>query len=190
VGTWREFRFSKELEMRKPKKRRVKQNLLLKTLPPLLAILLQSVTAFPQSRGLEQQFQKAQELETQGRLDEAAKTYQEILKSDPKNLPVLSALGVVLARQKRYAEAVRYYRQALAIKPQNFSTQLNLGLSYFKMGEFRSAIAPLKTALALEPSNAQAATLLGMAYFGAGDYRHAVEPLRSVASADPTNSTL
>ena len=75
------------------KKRRVKQNLLLKTLPPLLAILLQSATAFPQSRGLEQQFQKAQELETQGRLDEAAKTYQEILKTDPKNPPVLSALG-------------------------------------------------------------------------------------------------
>ena len=31
-------------------------------------------------------------------MDEAAKTYQEILKADPKTLPVLSALGVVLGR--------------------------------------------------------------------------------------------
>ncbi len=85
-------------------------------------------------------------LEQQGKLEEAAQTWQTIIHENPNDAAAYASLGVVCAKQQKYSEAAAAYKKALALNPKLPGIQLNLGLAEFKQGNFAAAIAPLNAA--------------------------------------------
>jgi Flp pilus assembly protein TadD len=61
----------------------------------------------------EQDDQGALQLEAEGKFEEAARAFREILKRTPDDTNALVGLGVGLARQGQYSEAVVAYQKAL-----------------------------------------------------------------------------
>jgi tetratricopeptide (TPR) repeat protein len=155
-----------------------------------LFLCLAVAPAKPDSQDIDRAMQHARTLEAQGKLAEATQAWRAIVERNPSNIPALSSLGVLLARQRKYQEAASSYKKALAIDSRIPEIQLNLGLAYFKLGNFRAAVAPFRAALELMPSRFQAKVLLGMSYYGAGMYRDAATQLEAALAAEPNNLEL
>src|SRR5271168_640082 len=87
---------------------------------------------------------QAMEMEREGRFNEAAEGYKQILAIDPQSLAALNRLGALYVRQGNFAEGIGYYRDALRSDPHNFGTNLNLGIAYLKEQDYPAAAAPLQ----------------------------------------------
>lgn len=136
----------------------------------------------------------ANELEQQGRNDEAEAAWRAFLKSHPDNAETYAHLGLLEARQQRYDQAVSFYEKALALDPSFPALRLNLGLALFKSGQLRRAIdvfRPLLASDAPDPANEQRLNILiGMAHYGLQEYKEAVPYLKSAAALDTQNSEI
>ncbi len=131
-------------------------------------------------------FKQAIEAQKNGRLEEAAGLYQQLVKSYP-NIPELrSNLGATLAAEGNYAEAIRQYQSALKLKadPQ---VRLNLALAYYKSADISSAIGELKQVRSAAPGNVQAALLLADCDLRLGRNAEVVALLTPLQRADPDN---
>ena len=93
---------------------------------------------------------QAEEMEREGRWNDAAEAYKRILAMDPKSIPALNRLGALYIRQGRFAEGKQFYREALRVDPQNFGTNLNLGIAFLKEQDYPRAAAPLQQAVAAQ----------------------------------------
>ena len=62
-------------------------------------------------------FDLALSLHRQGRLAEAERHYQDILKSDPRHFGALHHLGVAQAQGGKLENAIRLMRRALELNP-------------------------------------------------------------------------
>jgi tetratricopeptide (TPR) repeat protein len=134
--------------------------------------------------------QAAMELERQGNLAEAEKTWRLVLQEDPRDAAAFAGLGLVLSKEGNYSEAISAYRKALRLQPNLAGIQLNLGLAEFKQGHFEKAVPPFTAALAGDPQNMQARTLLGMSYYGAKHFADAAKHLELAVKSDPANAEL
>lgn len=154
----------------------------------LLAIPQSSLTsgAARESQLLDQ----ARQLMERKDFTEAARLYQQVLRSNPNSFEALNNLGVAEARQGNFSRAARAYEQALKSRPNSFPLLLNLGLSYFKAENFAAAIRPLERAVVVQPDNSQARSVLGMAYYSEKKYELASRQFEKVIAADPGNATL
>jgi tetratricopeptide (TPR) repeat protein len=81
-------------------------------IPILLEIVLAGLL-HPDACAASSDFDKARRLQDAARYAEAEKLYRAVLKSQPRSVPALTNLGVVLARQGKYGEAVTAYRRFL-----------------------------------------------------------------------------
>ena len=133
---------------------------------------------------------EAMSLEQHGKLAEAVKVWQAVIKHNPRDAAAFASLGVDYSKLQKYPEAAAAYRKALALDPRLPGIQLNLGLAEFKQGHFEAAIAPFAAALAAQPDNLQARGLLGMSYYGAGRFAEASKHLELAAKAEPDNLQL
>jgi Flp pilus assembly protein TadD len=80
-----------------------------------------------------------------GELDKAAQTFQEVIKSYPRDGPPYDALGGVYAQQGRYEKAAEITRQSLALAPGNvfsysYSNLANYVLALQRFDEARHII--------------------------------------------------
>src|ERR1700687_4631160 len=75
-----------------------------------------------------------------GRLDEAANVYREILSELPQDFDATHLLGVVALQQGRLDAAQRLINAALAANPYDASAMSNLGTSYMRDGQLESAL--------------------------------------------------
>lgn len=128
--------------------------------------------------------------EQQGRWEEAAQAWRDVIRQNPKDAIAFANLGLVLSRQQKYSEAVAAYKSALALHPELPGLQLNMGLAEFKRGNFQSAIAPLLAVLSGDSGNLQARTLLGLSYYGEHRFADAADNLQIVANAGSDNPEL
>lgn len=84
-----------------------------------------------------------------------------ILQIDPKQVQALSALGLLLSKQKdREQEAIEYLTRALELDPNNPEYLDNIGWLYYKMGDTQKALVHIKKAYDQDP-NDKIATHLG-----------------------------
>ena len=109
---------------------------------------------------------EAESFEAQGRWQDAAAQYQQILKIDPRSVPALNALGALSVKQGNFKQGISYYQRALKINPREFGTNLNLGIALIKMQDYKSAAPALESAAEINPSSFQAQELLGVALIG------------------------
>jgi predicted O-linked N-acetylglucosamine transferase (SPINDLY family) len=95
--------------------------------------------------------QQALDLHRQGRLDQAAHLYAQILERDPANFAALQFLGVLRGQQGRHSEALRLIEAALKVQPRDFGALANYGQMLVAAGRPQDALGAFDRALAIRP---------------------------------------
>jgi predicted Zn-dependent protease len=161
------------------------------TVTVLLVLLCFSVVsaASPQSASrpddLAARSRAASRAMSEGRFDEAAGIYRELLKSLPDEAGLLMNLGMALAMGGHEAEAIVPLERAAAAKPDLLPAHLFLGSSYLALGRPDKAIPPLERAVKAEPREVEHRRMLAQAYAEAGKHVEAVTELRRVTELAP-----
>lgn len=103
-----------------------------------------------------------------GRLGEAERLYQQVLRVDPRHADALHLLGVVAHQSGRHDVATGLIEQAIAINGDNHLYHSNLGATQQARGRISDAIASGRRAVALNPNYAAAHYNLARALQAAG----------------------
>ena len=125
------------------------------------------------------------ELQAQGRLDDAAGQYRQVLELAPDDALAHSNLGTALAALGRPAEAIGHYERALELAPDDADSHSNLGNALVALDRTDEAVASYRRALAIDPSSAEAHAALGMALHAQGRTDEAVTHLRRALELAP-----
>ena len=120
-----------------------------------------------------------------GRFDEAARLYGELLQALPDEPGLLMNLGMALAMGGHEADALPPLERAVALKPDLFPARLFLGSSYLALGQPEKAIPPLERVVAARPGEVEHRRMLAQAYAGVGRGTEAVTQLRKVTELAP-----
>ncbi len=132
----------------------------------------------PLARDAKEQFDK-------GNYREAEKTYEKILLKAPKNLYILSNLGVVLFRAQKLVRAEEAFKKAIAIAPEDAFSRCTLGIVFYSQGKLDDAVTELTKALAINPKNATAHNYLGITASQKGWQDAAQKELETAVVIDP-----
>jgi protein O-GlcNAc transferase len=119
-------------------------------------------------------FQAAVLLHQEGRLQDAARLYREVLRAEPDHFESLHHLGVVKAQQGKLDEGIRLMRRALSKHPQSVETLSDLGVALEGAKRHAEAIPCYEKALALKPDYAEASFNLGNALQALGRHEEAI----------------
>ncbi len=125
------------------------------------------------------------ELQAQGRPDDAAAQYRQVLALTPADALAHSNLGTALSALGRPAEAVDHYRRALELAPDDADSHSNLGNALVALDRTDEAVESYRRALAIDPGSAEAHGALGMALQAQGRMEDAVGHLRRALELGP-----
>ncbi|MBS1227885.1 MAG: Tetratricopeptide 2 repeat protein [Proteobacteria bacterium] len=124
-----------------------------------------------------------------GRLDEAQRDYQQVLRSDAKNTDALLGLATIAARQGQTELAQSYYLRALESDPNDATAQAGLintrGPADPMLSESR-----LKTALDAQPESAALHFALGNLYARQSRWSEAQQAYFHAYAAEPDNADI
>jgi tetratricopeptide (TPR) repeat protein len=126
-----------------------------------------------------------------GRIADAVKEAQDIIKRDPKNLEAHKLLGRIYLRSlgdmpgssgsnNILKLAIEQYEQIVKLDPESVDDHLLLGRLYRLNNDLQQAEGELKTAIKIDPSSEEAVTTLAMLYTDEGDTAHALKVLASI----------
>jgi Flp pilus assembly protein TadD len=124
-------------------------------------------------------------LMAQGKLDEAAKEYRQVLAGAPENYDALNDLGLLLGRRGLIEDALKEFRLALAIQPEKAAAHSNLAWALTQTHQYPEAVAEYTQALRFDPDNASTHNNLGVALLQLGDDQKAVEQFSQAVQLDP-----
>lgn len=165
----------------------------LSVLVMVLALFPSGVPALPAMalqiprQSIEHLAARAEQLENDGKLEDAESAYREILKIDPRSIAALNRLGAIAVRRGQFTAGIRYYKQALVLSPSEFATNLNLGIAFIKRQDYASAVPPLEQAARVAPESFQAHELLAGALVGQNDFSRAVPHLEKASALNPND---
>jgi predicted Zn-dependent protease len=129
--------------------------------------------------------QRATAAMNDGRYEEAARIYTDMLKARPDDGGLLMNLGIALAMAGREAAAIEPLTRAIKLRPTLIPAHMFLGSSYLALGSPEKAIAPLERASAARPGDGETLGLLAQARLATGDAVGAVTAFRRLADATP-----
>ncbi|HLZ43702.1 MAG TPA: tetratricopeptide repeat protein [Candidatus Sulfotelmatobacter sp.] len=126
-----------------------------------------------------------------GRIADAVKEAQDIIKRDPKNLEAHKLLGRIYLRSlgdmpggsgsdNILKLAIDQYEQIVKLDPDSVDDHLLLGRLYRLNNDLSKAEVELKTAIKIDPTSEEAVTTLAMLYTDEGDTSHALKVLSSI----------
>ena len=126
-----------------------------------------------------------------GRIADAVKEAQDIIKRDPKNLEAHKLLGRIYLRSlgdmpggsgsdNILKLAIDQYEQIVKLDPDSVDDHLLLGRLYRLNNDLQKAEAELKSAIKIDPNSEEAVTTLAMLYTDEGDTAHALKVLASI----------
>jgi hypothetical protein len=87
-----------------------------------------------------------------GKIAEARTLAERIASEQPRNAPILEALGFTAIARGQYSEAAQDYQRAIEIRPQSHVAHYNLARVFLELGDRERAAAEAKIALWLHPS--------------------------------------
>ena len=119
-----------------------------------------------------------------GDFDKAETSYGEVVRQDPKNVPVLTDLASIQVEANHLDAAEKNIKQALALAPDSAYALSVLGRLRFRQGKFDEAIDALSRAAKLEPTNAEVENFLGLALSEKGLRGPAEAALRKALELD------
>lgn len=94
-------------------------------------------------------YERARGFQKRGRLKEAERLYQDVLKADPNYLDALNNLGVIHMNEKNYEAAESAFKKAIEIMPGHVDSYYNLACVCAMRGEKEKGITHLKKAISL-----------------------------------------
>jgi tetratricopeptide (TPR) repeat protein len=126
-----------------------------------------------------------------GRIADAVREAQDIIKRDPKNLEAHKLLGRIYLRSlgdmpggsgtdNILKLAIDQYEQITKLDPGSVDDHLLLGRLYRLNNDMQKAETELKTAIKIDPNSEEAVTTLAMLYTDEGDTGHALKVLSSI----------
>jgi Flp pilus assembly protein TadD len=121
----------------------------------------------------------------QGKYRTAEKQYQTVLAQDPKNLDVLSNLGVVYFRTGKIRSAESMLKKALAIAPNDDFLLTTLGIVHYRQSKFDEALKELRKAIEINPNSATAHNYLGITASQRGRQQEAEKEMLQAIAKDP-----
>src|SRR5215831_14433321 len=126
-----------------------------------------------------------------GRIADAVKEAQDIIKRDPNNLEAHKLLGRIYLRSlgdmpggngsdNILKLAIEQYQEIVKLDPQSVDDHLLLGRLYRLNNDLQKAESELNTAIKIDPNSEEAVTTLAMLYTDEGDTAHALKVLSSI----------
>jgi tetratricopeptide (TPR) repeat protein len=117
--------------------------------------------AHPQTQNLtaaalQDLFNKAIALHQQGRLAEAERIYEEVLRAQPKHFDALHLLGVIALQARRTERGVELIKKAIGLNASVPVAHNNLGYALFDLKRPEEALACYERAIVLKPDYAEA----------------------------------
>jgi predicted O-linked N-acetylglucosamine transferase (SPINDLY family) len=140
-----------------------------------------------ESNPLSEEFMQGVELHRQGRFDEAAAIYRQVLSKSPGDFDATHMLGVIALQQGRFPAAQEAIGAALAVRPDDIAAVGNLGTSYLRAGQFESAYRWFARALELQPDSSVSLTNVGTILHHLGRPLEAIPLLRRALSLEPAS---
>src|SRR3954453_21802394 len=114
--------------------------------PALRAAFLLFTACFPalsQSAELNEQSRRGKELMSQGRFDEAAIVYREMVKALPGNPGLLLNLALAEELGGHFDEAIPRFEAVLKSQPDNVPALTSLAMSHLQLNQPAAALPPL-----------------------------------------------
>jgi tetratricopeptide (TPR) repeat protein len=126
-----------------------------------------------------------------GRIADAVREAQDIIKRDPTNLEAHKLLGRIYLRSlgdmpggngsdNILKLAIEQYQEIVKLDPQSVDDHLLLGRLYRLGNDMPKAEAELNSAIKIDPNSEEAVTTLAMLYTDEGDTAHALKVLSSI----------
>ncbi|MDA1090884.1 MAG: tetratricopeptide repeat protein [Proteobacteria bacterium] len=126
----------------------------------------------------------------EGRLNDAATMYQQILKTEPEHPVALHLLGVIAHQSGDNGTALDLITKAIAIKPDVAEAHTNLGNALQDLGRWDDAAASYRRALALKPDYVDALNNLGITLKEQGEPDEAAACYRRAIALKPESAEL
>jgi tetratricopeptide (TPR) repeat protein len=109
------------------------------------------------------------------------------LKSDPKNLDLLTSVGNVYYDAQQYPVAIDYYTRALQVNPSDAAVRTDMATAYWYTGNADKAIEQFNQALTYAPNNANTLFNLGLVKWqGKHDGTGAIADWKKLLMANPS----
>lgn len=107
---------------------------------------------------------EAKKLHRDGKLADARKAYEKLLRKHPGNLTLLSLLGGVCLQSEEYPDAINYLKHACAKNKADADLPYNLGLAYYHLRDYDNAVQWYTQATEMNSKHDRAFYMLGKAY--------------------------
>ncbi|MFL6465373.1 MAG: tetratricopeptide repeat protein [Bryobacteraceae bacterium] len=144
--------------------------------------------ALSQSEQLEEQSRRGKELMSQGRFDEAADIYREMIKALPGNSGLILNLGLAEEMGGHFDKAIPHFQAVLKNQPNNVPALTSLAMSHLQLNQPAAALAPLNKLITLEPKNVDARGMLAGAEMGLGHFENAAQQYRQLTMLAPSDA--
>lgn len=132
-----------------------------------------------------QLFEEAERQHQTGNLQAALELYQTILSLDPKHIPTLHGLAILLAQFNQNTEALTFIEQALRLQPKSAELHTSKANILLRLGDYFSAEAALKAAIHHAPQYAPAYNNLGNALYHQRLFDEAIEAYQTALQLQP-----
>jgi len=159
--------------------------------PALRAAFLLFTACLPalsQSAELNEQSRRGKELMSQGRFDEAAIVYREMVKALPGNPGLLLNLALAEELGGHFDEAIPQFEAVLKSQPDNVPALTSLAMSHLQLNQPAAALAPLEKLIALEPKDLNARGMLAGAEMSLGHFGNAARQYRQLTTLAPADA--
>lgn len=140
----------------------------------LVFLMSTAVLAAAPSPAAKAAFEKGEAALAAGKLEEAAKAYQNAISATPGYAAALNGLGSVLFKQKKPAEAIAQFRSATAADPTFKLAWFNLGYAARKASDFAAAAQAYERYTALDAVDPDGFYGLAESYKGGGQNDKAI----------------
>jgi tetratricopeptide (TPR) repeat protein len=133
----------------------------------------------------EMQEERAKVQIAEKRYEAAIQSYQELLKSDPKNAVFLNMIGIAYLDLSNYDQAKKYFIRASKADKKYSSAVNNLGMVYYHQKDFRRAIREYQKSALIDPGLAGTHSNLGFAFYNTNKYPEAAAEFQKAIELDP-----
>jgi tetratricopeptide (TPR) repeat protein len=133
----------------------------------------------------EMQEERAKVQMAEKRYEAAIQSYQDLLKSDPKNAVFMNMIGIAYLNLSNYDQAKKYFARASKADKKYSSAVNNLGMVYYHQKNFRVAIREYQKAVAIEPDLAGTHANLGFAFYNSNKFPEAAAEFQKALELDP-----
>ena len=121
-----------------------------------------------------------------GRLDDAARVYDQILAENPQDAVVWNLSGVVAHQKGDHRRAIELINRAISLNAHEPAFHANVAEAYRAIGLYQQAALSCQTALQLEPNSPGAVNNLGLTWQALGRFEDAISQFETAIRMQPS----